>query len=67
MSEQIMWAVFRKNGRVVQRSVQPTKRDSVYEATGGVSTDLTDWYWKRLEARGYRCVRVRVTEVQDGP
>lgn len=67
MAEQIMWAVFRKSGRVVQRSVQPTKRESVYNATGGISTALDDWYWKRMEARGFRCVRVRVTEVPDGP
>lgn len=66
MSEQIMWAVKRPSGRIVNRSVQPTKRESVYNATGGVSTSLSDWYWKRLEARGYRCVRVRITEAQDG-
>jgi hypothetical protein len=62
MSEQIMWAVKTPEGEILLRTIAQSdywaKRNYV-----GAETNR----WVGCQVKGFRIVRVRVTEVQDGP
>lgn len=59
MAEQIMWAVASRK-RILSFSVKLTRREAIDAATTG-----RPWAWPDYERRGYRCIRVKVVEVQD--
>jgi hypothetical protein len=60
MSEQIMWAVKGPDGRF--EAADPHEMGAWNAVSCYNPIDIM-----RAEASGCRCVRVRVTEVQDGP
>lgn len=62
MAEQIMWAVKTGLGNFLFATVAPTQRGA------RLAAELCDQRtWEEMQAQsGYRIVRVRITEVQDG-
>lgn len=60
MSEQTMWAVKVDNGRFDTSSIRFTRKDAIHAFTAGYAVP-----WPTLYRDGARCVRVRITEVQD--
>lgn len=54
----IMWAVKTPGGRFIDE----TRRDSYHEAIVAMEMYAGN-RWSNLERRGYRCIRVKVTEV----
>jgi hypothetical protein len=62
MSEQTMWAVKGADGIIDKATVRATERESInaFLPNQGICR------WVRYVDHGYRCVRVRITEVQDG-
>lgn len=57
MSEQIMWAVKGLSGEIFTETIRDTEEGAARSFAG----DL----WEHALIGGYRCIRVRVTEVQD--
>lgn len=59
MAEQIMWAVKRPDGFIYAAWLQSKRTECLGE--------FAKWFgaWQPMYRKGYRCIRVRVTEVQD--
>lgn len=60
MSEQIMWAVKARDGRILLHTMDKTENWAKINFVGGSAGR-----WPEFYDAGYRCVRVRITEVQD--
>lgn len=59
MAEQIMWAVKGPDDRILINTMDKTENWAKISFLGG-SVDR----WREFEAAGYRCIRVKVTEVE---
>lgn len=61
MSEPIRWAVKGRNGRIDTDTLSFTRVEAIrkYREYFGLT-------WRYLYRHGARCIRVKVTEVQDG-
>lgn len=57
------WAVYRPDGRPINISVTPaTREQAITEAVV-----MIGYPWEALEVNGYRCVKVKITQVETTP
>lgn len=62
MAELKMWAIREPTDRLVPWTVRRTRREALDEWL--YETRDPELQWRREQRRGYRCVRVLVTEIE---
>jgi len=61
------WAVKTPDGDFLHESIEPTRRESIYEARFEASNNtpfsISTPNWKHFYRQGYRCVQVEIKEL----